>query len=202
MRLVALLVVGCGEREAKQAPPPPAPIVVVDAADVWNATPLVIDAAAKPKSLCTELDHVAVGKAIGLAGPFVEFSSYKLGGPAWGTPGVRVCDWTEPISFRGFGVAIDADAKIDTSPSGDPASKLHIEWRRFDGLGTPAAIGYRPNVVTLQTVSHNARIEVEVVELDLARAEGERRAVLAMRAVMAQLPADATDWIGNSPSVP
>ena len=209
--MLALLVVGCGDREVKQAPPPP--IAAHDAAatgmttraldaDLWDIAPVAGDAAPKPKSLCTELDHVAVGKAIGLAGPFVEFSNYQLGGPAWGTPGVRVCDWTEPFSFRGFGVAIDAEAKIDTSPSKDPASTLHIEWRPYTGLGTPAAMGYRPNVVTLQTVTHNASIEVEVVELDIDRADGERRAVLAMRAVLAQLPADATEWIAAPPAPP
>jgi hypothetical protein len=146
------------------------------------------DSTAKRVRLCRRIDNDALAKLLGIpALTHTGNGSLVQGG---GAPATLACSYYEGSKVDGglsFGFRLSATRELEKR---DVLGRF--TWEPFAGLGQPAQIGCSKQGVHVQTIANGARLVVELEHPTIPVAELEPRIIAATKAVIAQLPADAT----------
>lgn len=184
--LVLALVVAC--KADKPAADRPASRQVADKplAGTADGEPPKVEMKTSAKGLCKKIELATISAAVGVELSRTGGGILVKGGKE--SPSLS-CSYYEKGKLDGgtsFGFMVKAATELEKS---DTLGRF--KWEPFDGLGEPAMIGRAKDGVHIQTLANSALIIADVGKDGAPASETEPKAVAAMKALLAQLPADA-----------
>lgn len=189
--VVVLALIACGKSD-KSGPEATPKAESKPVAKETGKPTVDVDAEEKQVRICRRIDRDALAKLFEIE------SLTRTGGgtliKGGGAPATLNCNYYEGSKVDGgvsFGFSLKATTELEKR---DMLNRF--TWEKYDGLGQPAEIGRaKDGEVFIQTVAKGAQLQVDLHHPKLAPADVEKRLVDATKAIIDQLPADATSEI-------